>query len=473
MRSAGFGKRGKTGEGTKTRAVILCWAGVALFATVIGPPRGVAQTLTDALIQAYQTNPTLEAQRAKLRSVDEGVSQALSNWRPTITFKTEYGRNRVDSESSGVVSRELRRPETYNLTVEQPIYRGGRTVAQTRRAENEVLAERARLKDTEQEILLDAATAYMDVVRDQAVVRLRKGNEEVLRRQLEATRDRFSVGEVTRTDVSQAEARLARAKADRIRAEGDLEVSRATYLRVIGTLPGRLETPKPVEGLPKTLDEALDLALRGFPSVVAAEFAAKAARDSVELVQGELLPTLSLTGELEKRYDTASAGSSLENLSIVATLKVPLYQQGAVFSRVREAKQVLGQRRLEIDEARRKATERAKTAWEELVSARARIEALRVEIRSNEIALEGVRQEALVGSRTVLDVLDAEQELLDAHVSLVRAQRDEFVAAMRLRAAIGTLTARDLALPVDYYNEVEHYNEVRNKPWGLGKDVSD
>jgi TolC family type I secretion outer membrane protein len=445
-------------------------AALILFAIV---PSAYSQSLQDALAEAYRSNPSLQAQRAELRSIDEGVAQALSNWRPTITYTGQYGRNRVDSKSGFFASRQLRKPESHNITVEQPLFRGGRTIADTSRAENEVLAARASLKSIEQDVLLDASRAYMDVFRDQAVVRLTKSNEQVLNRQLQATRDRFAVGEVTRTDVSQGEARVARAKADRIQAEGDLEVSRASYRRVVGMTAGNLSKPDDVKGLPKNLETALDMSVKKNPSVVSAQFIEKAARDDVELVVGELLPTVSVTGELEQADSFSSAQSTSENLSIIAKLTLPIYQQGEVTSRVREAKQVVGQRRLEIEVARREAIESANAAWETLQTARARIEAFGIEIRSNEIALEGVRQEAMVGSRTVLDVLDAEQELLDAQVNVVRAQRDEFVAAMELHAAVGNLTARAVGLAVDYYDEQKHYNKVRSKIYGVGKELSD
>ena len=430
------------------------------------------QTLNDTLISAYNTNPTLQAQRAKLRSVDEGVPQALSNWRPTVTFTGQVGRNRIDSQSGTSTTRELRKPETYNLTVRQPLFRGGRTLADTSRAKNEVLAERSRLAATEQGVLLAAATAHMDVVRDQAVVRLTTNNVQVLRQQLEATRERFLVGELTRTDVSQAEARLARAKADRIQAEGGLEASRATYQQVVGVAVGELAPPL-VEGLPPNLDEALGIAAAQNFDVVAARFAEKAARDTVNLVEGERLPEISVTGEIELENSITAADSTRENLSVIVTLTIPLYQAGSVSSRVREAKQIVSQRRIEIEAARRVAAESAKIAWGALMTARARIQAFSIEIRSNKIALEGVRQGAMVGARTVLDVLDAEQELLNAQVNLVRAQRDEFVAANQLLVSVGRLTARHLGLPMDYYDEVEHYKKVLYKVYDLGEDLAD
>jgi outer membrane protein len=286
---------------------------------------------------------------------------------------------------------------------------------------------------------------------------------------LEATSDRFSVGEVTRTDVSQAEARLARAKADRIQAEGDLENARTTFERVIGMPPADLKSPALKYELPETLESAINEASKKSPNVVSAFFIEKAAQKNVKKITGELLPEVNLEGSFRKSADEASAGATNESAQILATLRIPLYQQGAVSSRVREAKEQAAQWRLTYLDEQRAAVETSRTAWEDLQTARARIEAFKIEIESSDIALEGVRQEANVGSRTVLDVLDAEQELLDAQVNLVRAERDEFVAATELAAAVGKLTAKEYNLDVNYYNESEYYNKVRDRIYGFGK----
>ena len=441
----------------------------AVVCGVFGVAVADAQTLEEALTNAYLTNPGLQAARAELRATDETVSQAISNWRPNVEFSTSAGFERVETKSGFFGSRGLRKPRSGEISVEQSLYRGGQTTAETEQREYEVRAQRAELSEFEQQVLLDAATAYINVVRDQAVVDLQKNNEKVLLRQLEATRDRFTVGEVTRTDVSQAEARLARAKADRIQAEGDLENARTNFERVVGMPPTELSAPDREHQLPETLEIAISTASKENPSVISSLFVEKAAQKNVRRVTGELLPDLSLEGTLRKSADESSVGSTREDASIIATLTIPLYQQGAVMSRVREAKQEAAQRRLEHEDDRREAIEIARTAWEDLQTARARIDAFKIEIQSSDIALEGVRQEANVGSRTVLDVLDAEQELLDAQVNLVRAQRDEFVAATELAAAVGKLTAKEYNLDVDYYNETAHYNKVRDKFYGLGK----
>ncbi|MCE2510578.1 MAG: TolC family outer membrane protein [Alphaproteobacteria bacterium] len=435
------------------------------------PLTAAGQTLTEALATAYQNNPTLQAQRAQLRAVDEAVPQATAGWRPTITLNAEAGRNRNEgnlfAQSSGAQNRS---PSSVNLQVSQPLFRGGRTIYETRRAENRVQAERARLRVVEAETLLDAATAFMDVLRDQAVVELSVNNEQVLRRQLEAAVSRFEVGEITRTDVAQAEARLAGARAARIRAEGDLASSRAAFKTVIGVAPQQLIAPPGPGNLPEVRETALQRAANYYPGVIAAAFDEKAARETVNAVEGELLPTVSLNGEVSRAREQFSSADDTERAEITAQLTVPLYQAGAVHSRLREARQVAGQRQVEVDKARREAIEQSALAWSDLEAARASIVSLESQIGASTIALEGVNQEALVGSRTVLDVLDAEQELLDAKVALVQAKRDAFVAGFRLKSAMGVLTAEALSLPVQPYDMNEHYNAVRDKWIGLGDD---
>ena len=288
----------------------------------------------------------------------------------------------------------------------------------------------------------------------------------MLRRQLQAAQDRFSVGEITRTDVSQSEARLAQSAADRIQAEGNLEQSRAAYRNAVGDLPGTLEQVPEIGGIPATEDEALAIALGTNPSVASADFSERAARENIGLVRGELLPEVSLVGQWGRDIDTANNNSKVTELEVRADVSVPLYQAGDVYSRLREAKQVAGQRRQELDEAKRNVAEDVKRAWEDLVTARARIQAFNSQIESNTIALDGVRRENAVGARTILDVLDQEQELLDSQVNLVRAVRDEKAAALQVRAAMGTLTAVDLALPVEIYDPMANYRRVRGKWFG-------
>lgn len=448
-------------------------AGVALVGLAIGVPGGhaKAETLQEVLATAYATNPTLEARRARLKATDEGVPQALSNWRPTVQMTGEAGRGRFENNTA--LQREtIRSPKTLTAAIVQPLWRGGRTVAATQQAESTVMAERSELHSTEQTVLLNAATAYLNVTRDEAVVQLSINNEQVLRRQFEAAEERFRVGEITRTDVSQAEARLARAAADRVQAEGVLQTSRANYVNIVGRPPEALEPPGEQVVVPSALDEALALSLANNPTVLAAEWTARAARDGVDLVAGELLPTVSLNGDYARNLATSTRDSVTEALEASVRVSVPLYEAGASYSRLRAQKHTYGQRRIEADQARRDALEAATRGWEDLLSARARIVSFEQQIRASEMALAGVEEEAKVGARTVLDVLDAEQELFDGRVSLVRAQRDEMVAAFQLKAALGQMTAGDLDLPVQVYDPVDHYQEVRGKWIGTGIETA-
>jgi len=450
-------------------------AGALLLVLGLGIPAGPAggATLEEALVAAYQNNPRLLAARAELRAVDESVPQALSNWRPNVTGNVEAGKSRVESRGTTLTGAENRTPRSADITVQQPLFRGFRTLNETKQAEHQVRAQRALLLATEQQVLLDGVTVYMGVVRDKAVLELNVSNVQVLQSQLQATRDRFSVGEVTRTDVAQAEARLSRAQADRVRAEGDLDTSRAAYLNVIGEVARSVTEPQALTALPAALEEVQALATEQDPELVAAKFVERAARDNVDVVGGELLPSVNLNGTVSRAWDTNARDGRSDVDSVVARLTVPLYQSGAVTSRLRQAKQVVSQRRLEIAVARRNALEDATSAWEVLQTSRAQVRAFSAEAEANRIALEGVRQEANAGLRTVLDILDAEQELLDSQVNLVRARRDEIVAGYALLTTIGRLTAMDIGLPVEVYDATGHYDEVRNKPWGLGESLKE
>ena len=437
---------------------------VVLFALLGAVSAADAQSLFEAMIAAYQTNPTLQAQRANLRSTDEGVPQARSNYRPTVTFDGSAGQATQDSSAaSGSTSLT---PLSANLRVSQPLYRGGRTVASVRQAENVVRASRADLVSTEQDVLLLVVTAYLNVLRDQAVVQLNRNNEEVLARQLQAARDRFEVGEVTRTDVAQAEARLSRATSDRIQAEGNLTSSRANYRRAVGAEPGQLEAAPRLADIPTSYEAAVQTALEENPLLLSSQFTEAASRDAIEVSRGSLKPTVSVDGDLTYSEEQQTRNFSSESASITARLSVPLYQAGSVFSQIRQNRQINSQRRIQVEETRRQVVESVTTAWQRLTTASAQIVSQLEQVRAAELALEGVQQEAEVGSRTTLDVLDAEQELLDAQVALVRAQRDEYVAAFEVKSSTGRLTVAALGLGVDLFDEEAYYRRVRNQWYG-------
>ncbi len=433
-----------------------------------------AETLQDALVAAYTSNPTLLAQRARLRAADEAVPQALANWRPTVKLTGDLTRTNFATNTNPVVglvgATSVATAKDYGVTITEPIYRGGRTVAQTKQAEAQVRAERALLESTEQTVMLNVITAYMNVVEYKAVLALSINNEQVLQRQLDATNDRFRVGEVTRTDVAQAESRLSAAHADRTQAEGNLRAAVANYINVVGHAPENLVAPPPVADLPKSIDEAHSQAMADNPNIRNAEYTYDAANYGIDLVAGELLPTVTFNGTALKSYEFLGPDTYEQEIQGQINLTVPLYQQGQEYSRLRQQKHTAGQDRIDVDVTRRDTVESVTRAWEALQTARARIVSYTDQIRAAQVALEGVQRESQVGSRTVLDVLNAEQELLNAKVNLVQAQHDETVAAYQLRGTLGTLTASALALPVPVYDPQQHYDEVREQ-W-VGTSVS-
>ena len=425
-----------------------------------------AEKLEEALAFAYENNPDLLAARANLRKVDEGVPAAKSGWRPTVTSSLSLGASQTNSESDGTSSDTSSFPGSLSLSVNQSVYDGGRTEISVRQAETNVQTERSRLFTAEQNVMLSGATAFVDVISARSVVELQTNNLNRLEKQLEATRERFKVGEVTRTDVAQAEARVDRAKADKIKATGDLTSSNSTYQRVFGKRAGELQPPKKVKDLPIEITEAVNYALENNFSLIAAKFEELSALDGVSLSQSSLRPTVTVSGSASHSETSGDADSSSTSLSLNANISIPLYQAGVVYSGIRSAKEEANRRRILVEAARRNVIETSSKAYTAWTTARAQAEALEAEVASAEIALEGVEQEALVGARTVLDVLDAEQERLSAQVRLVRASRDTFVAAYTLLSALGKLTAKNLGLPVEIYNYDKNFVRVRNLYYG-------
>ncbi|GAA0579777.1 TolC family outer membrane protein [Craurococcus roseus] len=446
-----------------------------------------AQSLSEALAQAYSNNPTLLAARAQLRSVDENVPQALAGWRPTVSITSAVGvtdsRSRALQGDYDLVERRtfFRQPPVApntthierstaqnSIVITQPVFRGGRTVAGTRRAENQVLAQRARLLQTEQQVLQQTIEAYVNVIRDQELLRLNINNEQVLTEQLRATSERFRVGEITRTDVAQAESRLAAARAARTQSEGNLQISRAAFQRLVGFAPQRLVAPQPLRVPVRTAQEAGQIASSNNPNVVAALFDEAGARDNVDIQLSALLPQLSVQGQAFRNDNQFGPHTRITGGQLTANLTVPLYQGGAEYALVRQARQQAQQFRQTVDEQRRAATQQAVQAWEQYQSSRAQVDSQRAAIRASEIALDGVQREAIVGSRTTLEVLNQEQELLQNRTNLVQALATAVLQSYTLAAAVGRLTAQDLGLDVEPYDMRAYYNAVRNRWAGLG-----
>ena len=438
-----------------------------------------AETLEDALVAAYNTNPSLMAERARLRATDETASQARAGWRPTITLNssiTSSQNRRLISTSflGGTVGATLSnlysQQAAGSITGTQPLFRGGRTINETRSADAQVRAVRAQVWAAEQQVLLDTVTAFMDVIRDRATVDLNKHNVAVLQRELEASQDRFRVGEITRTDVAQSQARLSGSKSNLAVSVAQLAESTSRYEVVVGQVPGSLEDMPGLPVLPSSKAEAIEIASANNPNLISAQETESASKHDINKAKGVLLPSIDLMAQYNVGNEVDQPNSDLKSSIFSAQLTWPLYQGGAQHSRIRQAKQLHSQSRLLVSGAQRQVVQSATNAWEVLASARTTIISSEEQVRANEIAFEGVQQEAQVGSRTTLDVLDAEQELLDSRVALVRAKREEYVSAYQLIAAIGRLTGRDLGLPVELYDPEKNYKDVRRQIFGLGID---
>ncbi|MFN8694059.1 MAG: TolC family outer membrane protein [Holosporales bacterium] len=449
------------------RAVIkkyLASTAVAALLCVALPVYATAQeTLSSALTAAYETNPDLAAARKELMATNETYNQAISNWRPQISSFATYGQTDETNSRAFTGAKEERNPRTYGLSAQQPIYRGGRTTAATKAAEATIERGRALLLDREQQVLLATVTAYMDVVQAQAVLNVNNNNVQVLKRNLEATQDRFRVGEVTLTDVAQAESRLAKANSDVTEATGTLNSARAAYERVVGRIPGELQRPDILLTLPINLDDAVTTSRKEAPRVLAAMGARDAAEQNVREAKGSILPEVRLEAQAQSAEDTSVLGGTTDTMSLTGRLTLPLYQSGAEYSQVRQAQQTFAQRRSEMLNEERSAVEATIRAWNTLQTARAQIESFNSQIKAAEVALDGVRQEAVVGSRTVIDVLDAEQELLNARVNLIRTEREEVVAQYTLLSAIGRLNAASLALPTTLYDAKTEFDTVKGQ----------
>ena len=446
-------------------------AAVCALATGLGAAQEAwSQSLVEALSTTYNSNPDLLASRALLRQTDESLAQAVANWRPRVSLSVEWNRVVQDSYRSATAfpTHYVLPGRLTTLQLIQPLFRGGKTVAETKTAQANIQAQRAALADTEQNVLLAAVTSYADLVQNIAVADARRNNVRVLIQQLDATRERFRVGELTITDVSQAEARLEGARADLVQAETQVRIAEASFQRTIGQKPGRLGEMPLVGGLPVSEEEAISLAMDMGPRAVSAQYRISAANYSVNSAIGDLLPQVNLVGVIQQQFNLQVPGDRYYTYGMRVQATVPIYQNGSEWSRVRQAKELVAQRRNELDSARRTVAENVIRAWRQLDSSRSRVTSFESQVRANEVALNGVRQEALVGSRTTLDVLNAEQELLNAQVNLVQARRDVQVSYYGVLAGVGRLTARNLALPVEYYDEERYYNEVGSRWIGWG-----
>ena len=444
-------------------AVLAC---LAAAVAVLGPDAG-AETLREALANAYRANPRLDAERARLRATDEEIARANAGFMPNVAGSAEAGQ-----QSTGIVpnssSAGASQPWGYTLTLTQPVFKGFRVVNAVREAEAQVRAGRENLRNVEQQVLLEAATAYVDVVRDTALVRLRQNHVDVLAKDLEATEARRSVREVTKTDVAQAKARRAKAIATLDQARAALKSSRAAYEKAVGAAPGRLVAPAPLRKvMPRSLDEAIGIAEQESPNVVSALYREQAARIAVDRIWGELLPEVKLEAQYAYRGNPAHGIDEQDVASIAGRVNIPIWAGGEVQARVRQAKHTHVSRLQEIEQAKQETQAVVVQAWARYQSARAQLKSNRVQVDANRTALEGVREEEKVGQRTLLDVLNAEQELLDAQVQLIVTQRDLVVACFGVLASVGRLSAEQLELTTHVYDPSAHTAEVRRNWFGL------
>ena len=440
-----------------------------------------ADTLNGALINAYQNNPQLNSQRAVVRATDESVPQALSGYKPTVTATASTAQawtstlSRVPPSTTNPTTSYPRvgfgsSPSSIGVTVSQNLFNGFQTANRVRQAESNTSAARETLRVAEQTILQNAATAYMDLLRDSALLELQRRNVEVLQEQLRQTRDRFNVGEVTRTDVAQAESRLAQGRATVLTAESAYARSRANYRQFVGVEAGTLQPGAPVDRLtPRRLIEAIEIARARHPSVGVAMFGIDAAVLQVKITEGSLYPQARLIGTVQQAWESQTQQNTLQQFQafVQAQVTIPIYNAGPAgatdtFSSIRAAKETVGQKRMDLDTARDQIQANVVTAWGQLEAAKAQILATNAQVASAEIALNGVREEARVGQRTTLDVLNAQQELVNARTALITAQHDRVVASYSLLGAVGELNLPKLGINIPLYDPMVHYQQVRD-----------
>ena len=441
-----------------------------------------AQTLQDSLVSAYRGNPQLEADRARQRATDDDVSRAWGGYRPqvVVTGETGLGHDRTILPTEcqdpatfvtfkcSVTQRDYRWPNQEAAQLKQEIWDGNRTFADVSHSKWAVANGREILSSTEQTVLGGAVQAYYDLYRDERIVEIQKEFVHSLEGERKAAIARYGVKDVTRTDVAQADARLARGVADLRAFEGNLETSRSAFVLAVGLTPGaHLPEPPPLPGqlLPQSVDEALAFTEEN-PDLKATIYAEKAAESDIELAESQFMPDVSVSAVASHNAHTDYTGTQLTSGQVLLTVTLPLYDGGVASARTRVAKHTFGQRRLTTDLQRIRTRDAIRKAWENLQATKARITALQENERANMVALEGVKQELKVGSRTEIDVLNAEQEVFDARIGLLRSQHDAAVSAYSLLLACGRLNATALDLPVERYDPAEHYDSASWMPWG-------
>ena len=435
-----------------------------MLAAGLVPAPALADTLADALASAYRTNPTLDGARQQTRQTDEGFAQARAGFLPRVDVSGSYGTqlriNEQDVAGTTVRTKGTTEPQTASVQATQSIFEGGRRLAQIGFANAQIRGAQEGLRSTEQSVLLQVISAYVNVQRDGEVVRIRENNLKLLERQQQAAKDRFEVGEITRTDVAQADARLSGAVADLAGARADYEASLAEYTRIVGQPANNLEAPPAVAGVPTSLDEATAVALTNNPDLRRFKENEAGARQQVRIERADLLPQVSIVGRMERDWDISTPNFTSDSQSAAAQITIPLFEGGFARSRTRQAKIGVQRAQAQTEEVRRQVVSQTTSAWNDYAASLRVIEASKEGVRANQLALEGVEQEQQVGLRTTLDVLNAQQELLNSQLSVVRAERNSYVAAHALLQSIGKLDAHALGVNGPLYDPDDHRHAV-------------
>jgi outer membrane protein len=444
---------------------------VVAIATLAMVGASVAETLPEALVKAYQANPQLNAERARQRGTDENVPQALAGYRPQIVASLSGGLQAVRNLlPDNTVQGATLRPWTIGVTVNQILYNGNKTANSVRVAEFQVKSGREALRNVGQGVLLDAVTAYMNVLANQALAEAQRANVAVLREIRGTTKRRLDAGDVTPTDMAQAEARLSRGLADLNAAEVALAISKETYTQVIGEPPSQLAAASTVDGLsPNGLTAASQTASHEHPAILGAAFDVDVAQTTIKVAESSLLPTVSVQASASRAVQTDQTLSTTQTdqASVIGQLNVPLYDGGTGASQTRQAKELTSQSRLVLEQVRNQTRTAVVSAWVSNEGTKVALSATEAEVRAANVALEGVRREAAGGQRTTIDVLNAQQDLTNARSRLILSQRDRVIASYTLLSAVGRLDVQVLKLNTpDYLPEV-HYQQVRDAWHGV------
>lgn len=443
----------------------------ALVCALLADTAARAESLPEALVKAYQTNPQLNAERARQRATDENVPQALAGYRPQVSAGLSVGLQAVrDLLPGNVIQTATLKPWQIGVTVTQTLFNGFKTANSVRVAELQVQSGREALRNVGQGVLLDAVTAYTNVLANQTLVEAQRSNVAFLKETQAITQRRLNAGDVTPTDTAQAEARLNRGLADLNAAEVNYAVSQATYAQVVGNSPSQLRPAETTDRLlPRSREDAIALALHEHPAVTAAGFDVDVASTSIRVAESSLMPNVTLQGSVSRSRDSDQTLGTFgtDQASVIGQVTQPIYDGGTAASQTRQAKEVAAQSRLVLDQVRNQAKTAVVSAWVANEGAKIAVSASESEVKAAEVALAGVQKEAAGGQRTTVDVLNAQQDLITARARLIGAQRDRVVASYTLLSAIGRLDVKTLNLKTpDYLPEV-HYHQVRDAWHGL------